>query len=230
MSEYSPVSESCFAVRENNCVDPSAEMHQIMTEVKPVEGSIGLGDQENLEREELMKRHLKLVEIIARKLSKWNIDYGDRCEAGLFGLYKAGRDFDPAKGVKFTTFATRYIRTEIYMAARRSNEHNSHSIPLSPIDNQEDGSFDSDFESIDDSALSSPAVNVQRIELIKIMRKGLPPQYWKIISMSLKGYTSEETASKLGAKNATIRTRLDRARNQLKNNPKVIDYRDGYAA
>ena len=119
----------------------------------------------------------------------------------------------------------------LYTTARKNAGIHENLVPLDDSTEKQDDNFtESDLESLWDSPSSSPVVNIQRIELFRVMRDGLPPQYWKVISMSLRGYTSEETASQLGVENATIRTRLFRARDQLRQDPRIADYRGGYAA
>ncbi|MBD3181014.1 sigma-70 family RNA polymerase sigma factor [Candidatus Poribacteria bacterium] len=199
--------------------------------VSGVEGSIISQSINNNERENLLKKHLGLAEKIASKRSQMGFDYDDCYEAALFGLYKASRDYDPGKGVKFITLASKYIRTEIHDAVRKQKKYYEHHLPLDSS-NDSNNSLSSDLSSeyTDISPSSSPVVNVQRRELIQVVKGSLKPQYWQIVSMSIEGYTSDETASRLSEKEATVRSQRNRAFLKLKGNSKVVDYNGGFAA
>ena len=64
-------------------------------------------------RDEMVKKHLGLVSFVASRLAiglpNW-IDKRDLINAGVIGLIDAVNNFDPAKGVKFESYATTRIR------------------------------------------------------------------------------------------------------------------------
>ncbi len=67
-------------------------------------------------RDEMVKKHLKLVSYIAGRLAiglpDW-IDKRDLISAGVVGLIDAVNNFDPSKGIKFETYAKMRIRGAI---------------------------------------------------------------------------------------------------------------------
>ena len=67
-------------------------------------------------RDELIKKHLKLVNFIVARLAiglpSW-IDKRDLVNTGVIGLIDAVNNFDPSKGVKFETYASTRIRGAI---------------------------------------------------------------------------------------------------------------------
>ena len=67
-------------------------------------------------RDELVKNNLKLVSFIVSRLAiglpSW-IDKRDLISTGVIGLIDAAKNFDPAKGVKFETYASTRIRGSI---------------------------------------------------------------------------------------------------------------------
>lgn len=67
----------------------------------------------NRTRDELIKQHLKLVSYVAARLAiglpAW-VDRRDLINAGVIGLIEAVNNFDPAKGVKFESYASTRIR------------------------------------------------------------------------------------------------------------------------
>lgn len=58
-----------------------------------------------------MRENLHLVRINASKMKRTNrhVDHDDLVQDGWFGLREAARNFDPARGVKFLSFAGRRI-------------------------------------------------------------------------------------------------------------------------
>jgi len=75
---------------------------------------------------QLVADNIRLVYYLAQKLGatefvKQNKD--DLASEGMVGLVKAARAFDPAKGIKFATFASRCINNEMLMFMRRNKKH-----------------------------------------------------------------------------------------------------------
>jgi RNA polymerase sigma-32 factor len=58
----------------------------------------------------LVRAHLRLVASLARELGAASRDFGDLYQEGCLGLLEAVRKFDPARGVKLSTYATWWIR------------------------------------------------------------------------------------------------------------------------
>jgi len=67
-------------------------------------------------RDEMVKKHLKLVSYIASRLAiglpDW-IDKRDLISSGVIGLIDAVNNFDPSRGIKFETYAKTRIRGAI---------------------------------------------------------------------------------------------------------------------
>lgn len=72
------------------------------------------------ERQAAIEKYLPLVKNIAAKLMRSikRCDYDDLVSDGMFGLLKAVEQFDPARGVKFETYATPVIRGAILNGLR----------------------------------------------------------------------------------------------------------------
>lgn len=72
-------------------------------------------------REELIREHVGLVHFIVGRVSirlPDTVEREDLESAGLLGLVKAADRFDPARGVKFATYASTVIRGEVMEALR----------------------------------------------------------------------------------------------------------------
>ena len=73
-------------------------------------------------REELLSHHLRLVHHVARKLMRTlsvEVEFDDLVSAGTVGLIKAIENFDPSRGLAFSTFAAPRIRGAILDDLRR---------------------------------------------------------------------------------------------------------------
>lgn len=64
-------------------------------------------------RNELVEKHLYMVDILAKKYINKGVDYDDLYQIGSMALVFAVERFDPSKGFEFTSFATPTIIGEI---------------------------------------------------------------------------------------------------------------------
>lgn len=73
----------------------------------------------------LIERNLRLVAHVAKKYAlNINIDLEELQSIGQFGLIKAVASFDPDKGIKLATYASKCIDNEILMYLRSSKNKN----------------------------------------------------------------------------------------------------------
>ncbi|MBR5376007.1 MAG: FliA/WhiG family RNA polymerase sigma factor [Lachnospiraceae bacterium] len=73
-------------------------------------------------REKIIIEYAPLVKIVAGRLSMYlgyNVEYDDLCGYGVFGLIDAIDKYDPAKDVKFETYASLRIRGSILDQIRK---------------------------------------------------------------------------------------------------------------
>ena len=61
----------------------------------------------------LVTGNMGLVHLCARRFMGRGIDYEDMVQAGCLGLVKAAGNFDPQRGLKFSTYAVPVILGEI---------------------------------------------------------------------------------------------------------------------
>ena len=76
---------------------------------------------EEMVRNTLIERNLRLVVYIARKFENTGIGIEDLISIGTIGLIKAVNSFDPEKKIKLATYASRCIENEILMVLRRNS-------------------------------------------------------------------------------------------------------------
>ena len=89
-------------------------------EEKKVLEKYKLGDEEA--RNILIERNLRLVAHVCKKYNWANLDTDDLISIGTIGLIKGIGSFDPDKGVRLATYASRCIDNEILMHLRSTKK------------------------------------------------------------------------------------------------------------
>lgn len=74
------------------------------------------------ERNALVEKNLPLATYFARRFRATNMDLEDLIQEGRVGLIEAAERFDPARGIKFSTYAAWHIRKSIMEAIRSRND------------------------------------------------------------------------------------------------------------
>jgi RNA polymerase sigma factor (sigma-70 family) len=67
-------------------------------------------------KDEEVKKYLYLIEREAKKYKNFGVPFEDLVNEGVFGIYKAKKNFDPKHGVKFSSYAIWWIRQCILSA------------------------------------------------------------------------------------------------------------------
>lgn len=75
-------------------------------------------------RNHLVRANLRLVVNLARKWAGHGVDLEDLIAEGNLGLFEAARRYDPARGTRFSTYATHWIK----QAVRRTVEDDARNI------------------------------------------------------------------------------------------------------
>jgi RNA polymerase sigma factor FliA len=73
------------------------------------------------ERERIINQHVQIVKYVVGRITTHlpnTVDREDLISAGILGLIKAVDRFDPARGVKFETYATTVVRGEVMESLR----------------------------------------------------------------------------------------------------------------
>lgn len=75
------------------------------------------------DRKAMALDNIRLAYWTARRYQGCGINSDDLKGIALLGLVKAAENYDPSKGVSFSTFATRVITNEILMALRKEQRY-----------------------------------------------------------------------------------------------------------
>ena len=87
----------------------------------------------------LIEHNLRLVVYIARKFESTGIGIEDLISIGTIGLIKAVNTFEPCKGIKLATYASRCIENEILMFIRKIQPQKSEISIDEPLNVDWDG-------------------------------------------------------------------------------------------
>ena len=129
-------------------------------------------------RDKIVKSNLRLVRKIAKEYSYGNSDYSDIIQEGTIGLIKAAENFDINRGLKFSTYATHYIRGYI-MIFLKKNGHPVH-VPANVIGkiseiNQVKSEFMENFKRYPSSKELAEAAGLSEKRLLEILKIRLMP-------------------------------------------------------
>ncbi len=186
-------------------------------------------------RDILIERNLRLVAHIVKKYNSADREIDDLISIGTIGLIKAIDTFDPDKGIRLATYASRCIDNELLMMLRSGKRQAKEVYLYEPIDSDKEGheinlldiieSSESDI--IEDIELQG---NVKR--LYELVNKVLNKRERQIIEMryglnSQEEITQREIASKIGISRSYV-SRIEKK--ALKKLREYFDkeYRDPY--
>lgn len=162
-------------------------------------------------RRTLIEHNLRLVAHIIKKYYANQNDQEDLISIGTIGLIKAIDSFDPSKGIRLSSYASRCIENEILMFFR-SGRKSAQDVSINePIDTDKDGNALTilDTMSVDDQVIENLDVKMKSEKLYGFIGHVLSPREKNIIFMryGLCGYQptpQREVAKKLGISRSYI--------------------------
>ena len=98
-----------------------------------------LANGDDVARQTLVERNLRLVVYIAKKFENTGIGIEDLISIGTIGLMKGVNTFNTEKNIKLATYASRCIENEILMYLRRSNKLKGEISIDEPLNQDGDG-------------------------------------------------------------------------------------------
>lgn len=172
------------------------------------------GDE--LAKQELIERNLRLVVFIARRFENTGVNLEDLISIGTIGLIKAISTYRRDKNIKLATYASRCIENEILMHIRKIAGQKAEVSLDEPINMDYDGNelLLSDILGTDEDMILRPLEDDVDLCLLRQAVKELPEREREIVLMrfGLEGrqeLTQKEVAEKLGISQSYI-SRLEK--------------------
>ena len=134
-------------------------------------------------RQKLIEHNLRLVAHIIKKYYASQNDQEDLISIGTIGLIKAIDTFDPRKGIRLSSYASRCIENEILMFFR-SGKKSAQDVSLNePIDTDKDGNTLTilDTMAVDDTIIDSIDVTIKSERLYRYLQSALTPREREVV-------------------------------------------------
>jgi RNA polymerase sporulation-specific sigma factor len=166
--------------------------------------------------EELISEYSRLVKICARPYFLAGGDSEDLIQEGMLGLLSAVRHYDPAKDVKFKTYAEFCIRRRLYSAIKSASRFKH--IPLNDYVSLESPELDEN-STLGMFFLRDPEEFVIARERAHEISDGLYGSLSRfesrILGLYLKGMSYEEIAAKVNKTPKSVDNAVQRIRKKL---------------
>ena len=167
-------------------------------------------------RQKLIEHNLRLVAHIAKKYYADENDRDDLVSIGTVGLIKAVDSFDPTKGIRLSSYASRCIENEILMFFR-SAKKTAQDVSLNdPIDTAKDGNTLTLLDTIatDDHILEDIDLRMKVRQLYDAVKTRLSPREREIVLlryglMGQRPLVQREVAKKLNISRSYV-SRLEK--------------------
>ena len=162
-------------------------------------------------REPLITHNLRLVVYIAKKFESPGAGVEDLISIGTIGLIKAVDSFDPKKGIKLSSYASRCIENEILMFFR-SGKKSAQDVSLNePIDTDKDGNALTilDTMAVEDTIADDLDTRMKSEKLYGFLQRALTPRERTIVVLryglfGCRPQPQREVAQRLGISRSYI--------------------------
>lgn len=173
-------------------------------------------------RDTLIEHNLRLVAHIIKKYYSSVQDQEDLISIGTIGLIKAVSTFNPQKGSRLATYASRCIENEILMHFRAEKKTAQDVSMMEPIDTDKDGHPLTLMDVIaqDDTMLDDLDLKINAEKLYRYMHEVLDERELEILQLRFglvgDGYTQREVGRKLNISRSYVSRIEKRALEKLK--------------
>lgn len=142
--------------------------------------------------EKMVSDNLGLAHMMVRKYPlPRGYDYEDMYQEACIAIFTAAKEFDPAKGFKFSTIATRHIAERFYRIFRSQNANKRTGICISIFSPTTDNLELIDMISNDLSGPEDEAIASEMLETLLEADK-------KLVMLKLEGKTQAEIGKEIG--------------------------------
>jgi len=166
--------------------------------------------------ETLVSGYSRLVRACARPYFLAGADGEDLFQEGMLGLLSAVRTFDPAKGVKFSTYAESCVKRRIYSAIRSASGY-KHTPLNSYISLESHGLDESNTQNAyflrdpEDFIIARESAG----EVERLLYGALSRFESGVLQFYLEGMSYKELASRLGKTEKSVDNAVQRIRRKL---------------
>ena len=167
--------------------------------------------------EYLMVKYKPVVLKLARALYLEGGDRDDLLQEGMLGLYKALKEYDPARGeASFLTFATTCIRNQMYKAIvaanRKKNIFLNEAVSFSDLEGQEAELPSGKTDNPEDLVIQQEAEEL----LYRKIKEVLSPMENDVLGLYLDGRSHKEIGLALGKNEKAVENALQRIRKKVR--------------
>lgn len=162
-------------------------------------------------RQKLIEHNLRLVAHIIKKYYASQNDQEDLISIGTIGLIKAVDTFDPEKGIRLSSYASRCIENEILMFFR-SGKKSAQDVSLNePIDTDKEGNALTilDTMAVDDTIVESIDIKMKSEKLYQYLQSALTQREREVVCrryglLGFRPQPQREVAKRLGISRSYI--------------------------
>lgn len=197
-------------------VDRTAAFPPALSRAEEEECLQKLAQGDEQARQKLISHNLRLVAHLAKKFYAPERDQDDLISIGTLGLIKAVGSFQPEKGARFATYASRCIENEILMHYRAKKKTAGEIFFDDPLEYDKDGNALTLLDIMPDTCdiEEQAARSIQEKQLYHFLQTRLDEREWTVIARryGLFGYTAQtqrETAKALGISRSYV-SRLEK--------------------
>ena len=169
--------------------------------------------------EALAGRYMQLVRVCARPLFLAGGDSEDLSQEGMFGLLSAIREYDPAQGVSFRSFAEHCIRMRLFSAVKSASRLKhlplNDSMPLEQLSDDPSSQLSAAPEIFRRSPEDLVLARESKEELKELCQRRLSRLEQQVLDLFLEGLSYRDIARKLRREEKSVDNAVQRIRRKL---------------
>ncbi len=211
-------------------VDQTAAFPQPMSKEEEQECLRRLANGDEEARQTLISRNLRLVAHMVKKFYSPDREQDELISIGTLGLMKAVSSYNPEKGARFATYASRCIENEILMYYRSRKKNAADVYFDEPLEFDKDGNALTLMDIISDevSLVEQVEQSMQERQLHEYLQTKLSKREWTVIVrryglFGRKAETQREVAESMGISRSYVSRIEKRALHILRNAYETVD-------
>ena len=151
----------------------------------------------------MVEGNMRIALYVARKY-EGALESDDLVALAMLGLVKAGNSYDPSKGNKFSTYATRVAENEILMAIRKTKKTNKDVSIFAPVAVDWDGNALEIAETLEDMRSQKLFQQIEDYDVLQIIQQILNEKERCIVFKWVSGVRQSSIAKEFGVTQGTV--------------------------